>query len=193
MATFLAFSFILSVQPRSSLVLSSLKMVLQNRPLFSFTIPNHDVCHFMIGFLQWLGNWSSCFFPFPPLGHLIGCLQMNLRTFLSSCQSLLTCLLWLRPTHPRISPFPWTGPLGGQLLSHSPHPFLEAFTLHSVSHWLLSVLSLFSIETEFHSWLLVRAQALHLNRSRSKFCLPSWSLGDFGYVCWTSRSLFSYL
>lgn len=134
MATFLAFSFILSVQPRSSLVLSSLKMVLQNCPLFSFTIPNHNVCHFMIGFLQWLGNWSSCFFPFPPLGHLIGCLQMNLRTFLSSCQSLLTCLLWLRPTHPRISPFPWTGPLGGQLLSHSPHPFLEAFTLHSVSH-----------------------------------------------------------
>lgn len=112
MTTFLAFSFIVSVQPRSSFVLPSVKMALQNRPLFSFTIPNHDVCHFMLGFLQWLANWSSCFFSFPPLGHLIGCLQMNLRTFLSSCQSLLKGLLWLPPAHPRISPFPRAGPLG---------------------------------------------------------------------------------
>ena len=151
MATFLAFSFILSVQPRWCPVLSSLKMVFQNCPLFSFTIPNQDACHFMIVFLQWLGSRSSCFFSVPPLGHLIGCLQMNLSTFLSSCQSLFKCLLWLPPAHPRISPLPGTDPLGWQLLSHSPHPFLVAFAHRSISHWLHPVLSLVSTETKFHS------------------------------------------
>lgn len=153
MGVLFAFPFILPVQP----MVKPCPLFPRNVPAklspFLIHCPHQDACHITLGFLQLLANWSFCFFSFPLLEHLIACLQMNSSEH-SSHHIVSHCSRIFCGSHLPAAGFHHS--LGQAPLDHtcSPvplTPFLVAFTHHSVFHWLLPVLSLVSIETEFHS------------------------------------------